>query len=92
MGNPKTNPRINDKDFRDLSFGGKGFVVTTAGNVDTSHEYVAITALTNTDVTLTQKNIAGATPQTLTLSVGTTIYGRFDPITGVTGTIISYIG
>ena len=92
MGNPITNPREYDKDFRDLAFGGKGFVVTTAGNVDTSHEYIAITAITDTSITFTQKNIVGATPETLVLFAGTTIFGRFDPITGVTGTIISYIG
>ena len=76
-------------DFRMMSFGQNGFVKVEAGDAPTEHAYVAIMALTDTDVTVENTPFTGEV--TLTLKAGMTIYGLFQAVSDVTGTIIAYI-
>lgn len=93
MGELITNVGEYEKDFRKMAFGQYTFDTVTADDAPAEAVYRVMVALTDTEVTFTQKlkrPLLG--PETLSLLAGTTIFGVFETVESITGTMILYQG
>lgn len=72
-----------------LDFGSNGYILKGAGNL-TGNDFVIITALEDSSITVESNWVGAASPEPITLVAGQTIYGIFTTITWVSGKIVAY--
>lgn len=83
----------NVQTFQNLSFGGYGFRVLTAGETSVAGEnFGALQVVADAVISATSNAPGGdASITSLTLDAGTSIYGDFSAVTVTSGTVIGYI-
>ena len=83
---------IKDSNFRQTSTGDYGFRLLSSAGTATStsgESFRAIQVLESAEVTTTTSNGDALTAQSL--PDGVTIFGKFDSITVVSGTVLAYL-
>jgi len=83
----------NVQTFQNLSFGGYGLRVLTAGETSVAGEsFGALQVIADAVISATSDAAGGdASITSLTLDAGTSIYGDFSAVTVTSGTVIAYI-
>jgi len=72
-----------------LAFGANGSILKGAGAL-VAGPYVMIQALEDSSITVVSNWVGASSPESLTLSAGSTVYGVFTTVTWVSGKVVAY--
>jgi len=71
-----------------LAFGANGSILKGAGAL--TGDFVMIQALEDSSITVVSNWVGASSPESLTLSAGSTVYGVFTTVTWVSGKVVAY--